>query len=120
MNNLSEEQAINGMKKKRRRRKKDTGENGQNITVSPFGAPNGLPARMGSHNAGVYGNPFMGNDYRNGSPQPAAIIQMNGSMVTIRNPALHHALAGQQMDYHDGTKMSHSDIRNSNLDGETY
>lgn len=109
---------VNGMKKRRRRRKKNNADAIQpNMSMpSPFGAANGLPPRMGAVNAGMFGNPFMSNDfYRNVPQQPAAIIQMNGSMVTIRNPALQQALAGQQMDYHDGM----ADIRNPNLDGET-
>lgn len=32
------------------------------------------------------------------NPQ-AAIIKMNGSMVTIRSPALHHAMAAKQMSH---------------------
>lgn len=114
---------MNGMKKKRRRRKKDHGENAQtNVpnVAQQFGSTNGLPSRMGPINAGMYGNPFMNNDYRNTQQQAAAIIQMNGSMVTIRNPALHQALTGQQMDFHEGAKITqHNDYRNSNNDGET-
>ncbi|XP_065210983.1 transcription factor mef2A-like isoform X3 [Planococcus citri] len=120
----SEEQSINGVKKKRRRRKKDNAENMQsNMSNVPqqFGAPNGLPPRMGPINAGMYGNPFMNNDYRNTPQQSAAIIQMNGSMVTIRNPALHQALNGPQMDYHDSSKITqHNDFRNPNTDENMF
>ncbi len=88
----------------------------------PYSATNGLPPRLGSVNAGMFGNPFMNAGYTAGAQQPAAIIQMNGSMVTIRNPALHQAMAGQQQsDYSDGPKlMKATDMRKSNLNGEAH
>lgn len=90
----------------------------------PYNATNGFPPRMGP---GLYGNPFVNAGYGNvvaqQQQQPAAIIQMNGSMVTIRNPALHQALSGSQpMEYHDGTKtMRNVDgPRNPNINGEDF
>ena len=85
-----------------------------------FGAHNGgLPPRMGPFGAaagGMYGgHPFMsaaaaagyGGMAAQAAPQqPAAIIQMNGSMVTIRNPAVHRAYGGgPTMEYQDGGPM---------------
>lgn len=111
-------------KKKRRRRKKENSEMKKNDLATcaiPYSAANGLPPRMNSMNSSVFGNPFIRAGYGNTVQQPAAIIQMNGSMVTIRNPALHQALTGQQMEYQDGSKTKKNvDIRRPNTDGENY
>lgn len=117
------EQASAAGKKKRRKRRKNpemmAGE--APVPAMPYGAHNGgLPPRMGPFGAGMFGNPFMnaaGYGHMSAPPpqQPAAIIQMNGSMVTIRNPAVHRAYGGPQMDYQDTSKM-----KMQNFDGEAH
>lgn len=131
-------------KKKRRRRKKEHNEPPRDVetmadSAIPYSTNSSFPPRM---NSNLFGNQFVNTAYGNAAllqqqhhhhhhhhhhhqqpQQPAAIIQMNGSMVTIRNPALHQVFSGPQpMEYQNGTKVKISPevLRNPNMNGNMF
>lgn len=92
--------------------------------IPPYVPTNGLPPRLNPMGAGLFGNPFMNSTFGNvpqpppQQQQPAAIIQMNGSMVTIRNPALHQSYGAQNAT---NVQMApNAEMWNSNANGETF
>lgn len=94
--------------------------------IPPFVPTNGLPPRLNPLGSGMFGNPFMSAAFANvqqpaqQQQQPAAIIQMNGSMVTIRNPAIHQSYVGGAPQNANVQMTPNVEMWNSNANGETF
>ena len=94
--------------------------------IPPYVSTNGLPPRLNPLGAGLFGNRFMnaalGNVSQPPPPQqqPAAIIQMNGSMVTIRNPALHQTYASGAPITPSVPMAQNAELWNANKNGEPF
>lgn len=94
----------NGNNGKKKKKKKNTGVNGQNINEPPPHNNNNNNSKHNNNNNNMVtltmngsAKGFMNPAIQNGKvvmPQ-AAIIKVNGSMVTIRSPALQQALAAK-------------------------